>query len=98
MSKKRDEMATKFSGRSRSVIDVLYHCGEENHWDLKETAFKAGWEAAVQNDKRVLQALQEASKRSTYEWTDGYDYFPSDHANEGRIALANELLKIWDTP
>lgn len=48
--------------------------------------------------ERVLQALKEASKRSTYEWTDGYDYFPSDHANEGRIALANELLKILGTP
>lgn len=44
--------------------------------------------------ERVLQALKEASKRSTYEWTDGYDYFPSDHANEGRIALANELITI----
>ena len=48
--------------------------------------------------ERVLQALKEASKRSAYEWTDGYDYFPSDHANEGRIALANELLKILGTP
>jgi hypothetical protein len=46
-----------------SVIDVLYHCGEENHWDLKETAFKAGWEAAVQNHKRVLQALQIAETK-----------------------------------
>lgn len=44
--------------------------------------------------ERVLQALKEASKRSTYKWTDGYDYFPSDHANEGRIALANELITI----
>lgn len=43
---------------------------------------------------KLIEALKDASKRSTYEWTDGYNYFPSDHANEGRIALANELITI----
>lgn len=43
--------------------------------------------------ERVLQALMVAAKRSTYEWSKGPDYFPSDYANEGRIALANEILE-----
>lgn len=81
--------------------ELFYHTVEKSaysyavdQWDYwVEEARKA-----QAKHERALQALKVASKRSTYEWTDGYDYFPSDHANEGRIALANELLKILGTP
>ena len=62
-------------------------------FDNRHLVFDA-YDTLKAKHERVLQALKEASKRSTYEWTDGYDYFPSDHANEGRIALANELITI----
>jgi len=42
--------------------------------------------------ERVLKMLEQASKRSNYEWSNGPDYFPSDYANEGRVALALEVL------
>lgn len=42
--------------------------------------------------ERVLQMLEAASKRSSYQWSEGPDYFPSDYANEGRVALALEIL------
>ena len=42
--------------------------------------------------ERVFQMLEEASKRSSYQWSEGPDYFPSDYANEGRVALALEIL------
>lgn len=45
-----------------------------------------------ENLKAAVECLELASKRSSYVWTSGGDYFPSDYANEGKIMLAQELL------
>ena len=55
-------------------------------------SYERKYAALLAKYERVLQMLEEASKRSSYQWSEGPDYFPSDYANEGRVALALEIL------
>lgn len=42
--------------------------------------------------ERLLEALIEKTKRSNYEWFEGYAYSPDEWVNEGQIACALEIL------
>lgn len=42
--------------------------------------------------ERLLEALREKTKRSNYEWSEGYAYSPDEWVNEGQIACALEIL------
>ena len=42
--------------------------------------------------ERLLEALREKTKRSNYEWFEGYAYSPDEWVNEGQIACALEIL------
>ncbi len=48
--------------------------------------------------KRLREALETASKRSSYHWSAGGDYHSSDYENEGAINLANRLLAEQEKP
>lgn len=47
MNKFREAMsqaATKYSGKSDITLDILFQCGQPDHWLMEEKAFKAGWQ------------------------------------------------------
>jgi hypothetical protein len=42
----------------------------------------------------LKQYITDKTKRSSYTWSGGPDYSPDDYANEGQLALAQEILLL----
>lgn len=63
---------------------------------IMDESFKAGFACRDKMDNEALkiavEILEHKSKRSSYGWSDGGDYFPSDYANEGQLKCASEIL------
>jgi len=95
-----------FGGLSSNGIHVIeysaYAALRKENEELKRCLAEFNMDALTkrENNERKLREslnaaieyLELASKRSSYVWTSGGDYFPSDYANEGKIMLAQELL------
>lgn len=65
------------------------------HIDEQEVlagAFMKAESIAAQRVNAMQGALESATRRSSYAWSDGGEYTQGDYMNEGSIALANNIL------
>lgn len=87
MEEIRDAEAKKYHGWGTSA-NQAYKYGFDCAFNESENRTRVINEAL----KIAVDILEHKSKRSSYEWSTGGDYFPSDYANEGQLKCASEIL------
>lgn len=79
---------------------VAKSASPESVWEAKILYFTAMTPqtalALIEALKTARGALEKASKRSTYPWSDGGTYTAEDCIFEGRILLAQKILAALD--
>lgn len=71
---------------------------ERSHYYVKSVCEKAILAIGMLmfRQQKLKEFASHRSKRSTYDWSDGPDYWPSDYVNEGQISCALAMLDVLD--
>lgn len=65
----------------------------QRHYESAVAKVKAALQSPAV-PREVLEFINDATKRSNYQWSEGWEYSALDHYNEGKIALAQRIVAL----